>query len=377
MLLCPILTSSAFGQSAPSTPSYKSVTDLLDAHDRGLVRDLAAYVEKNPKADDLDRAYMALFETVMQHDWFLEHDALARNYLQRFPEGSVRPMARIVATMARAQDGKFEQASASFKELMKGLGKDDQEEFASDFADNLATKCIAAGEYRIAREVYETLLDKYGESPKLRAKVKDDLARIAMVGKPAPSLLVKDMDGKSIRISDYKGKYVLVDFWATWCAPCVAEIPNVQAAYTKYRDKGFDVLSVSLDETVGPLNDFLKTHKMPWRQIHNPTCQGDVVEAFGVNTIPASFLVGPDGTIVRLELRGAAPGAALAALIEMSARPSLPRDEDPTINQRSTYRFGRPRESSLSTSCLIRLKKSSSEAADAAASNSVGTASSK
>ncbi len=199
---------------------------------------------------------------------------------------------------------------------MKGLGKEQEEEFAANFADNLATSAISAGEFDVARDVYVELLKKFGDDPKLRAKVKDDLARIALVGKPAPLVAVKRVSGEVFRLTDLKGKYVLVDFWATWCAPCLADLPQLQAAYAKYHAKGFEIVSISLDETTAPLTEFLKTHKMPWTQIHNTTSGGDVVESFGVNTIPATFLIGPDGTILRLEVRGAALDKVLSQVMK-------------------------------------------------------------
>jgi hypothetical protein len=95
----------------------------------------------------------------------------------------------------------------------------------------------------------------------------------------------------------------------------VADLTNLQAGYKAYHDKGFEIVSVSLDETTISLNDFLKTHEMPWHHVHNATAGTDLADAFGVNTIPASFLIGPDGKIARLELRGATLGKALGTLI--------------------------------------------------------------
>jgi peroxiredoxin len=300
----------ARGEGAP-----KSVADLQAAHDRALIRDLAAYILANPTSSDVDQAYMALFDKVIEHDWFAEHEDVAKQYLAAFPDGPVASLARIVATMARAHAGRFDEALARYKELMGSLGKTEQEEFAANFADSLASASTAAGEYGVSRQVYEILLGRYGDSPTLRQKVRDELIRLELVGKPAPSVAVSDVKGAPLRLSELRGKYVLVDFWATWCAPCVAELPRLQAAYARYRDSGFEIVGVSLDESKTALTDFVQVRKVNWRQVHNASGGGDLVEAFGVKTIPATFLIDPNGVITRLELRGPALDEALTKLL--------------------------------------------------------------
>ncbi len=306
----------AAAQGPAAGPPYKKVSDLLLDHDRKLAKDLVAYADANPKAPDLDQAYLALFEKVIEHDWFTDHEKLARGYLADHPDGAAKPLAQIVTTMARAQEGEFAGARDEFKALMKGLDRDDQQEFASNFADSLASAASVAGEFAISKSVYEALLERFGENPTLRSKVKDDLARLDMVGKPAPNLPLRDRAGTAFRLSDYQGKYVLIDFWATWCAPCVADLPNLQATYKTYKPRGFEVVSVSLDDTTAPLNEYLKTHEMPWRQVHNASAGGDLVDAFGVNAIPATFLIDPKGKVVRLELRGPTLPKVLETLLK-------------------------------------------------------------
>jgi peroxiredoxin len=306
----------ADGPQPAAAAAAASVAELQAAHDRALLRDLAAYIAAKPKALDVDQAYMAFFDKAIEHDWFLEHEETARRYLAAFPDGPVRALAQIVATMARAQAGQFGEALQQYQKLMAGLGKSEQEEFAAQFSDSLAQAACTAGAYDIARQVYETLLERYGDSPTLRQKVRDDLNRLAKVGKAAPRLVVKDVDGNPLRFDDLRGRYVLLDFWATWCAPCVAELPRMQAAYSKYHEAGFEVVGVSLDETKTAVQDFIRTRKLPWRQVHNASCGGDLVEAFGVGAIPATFLLDPQGTIIRLELRGPALEQTLSRLLK-------------------------------------------------------------
>jgi thiol-disulfide isomerase/thioredoxin len=306
------------GQLAPTggPPAFRSVSEILAAHDRALIRDLSEYLRLNPKADDFDQAYMVQFSKAIDHDWFAENEATAQRYLEEQPQGGVRSLAQIITTMARAQAGRFDDSLASFLTLVRGLDRPDQEEFATNFADTLAGAATSAGEHEVARRVYEALLKQFSQSPTLRQKVRDDLARLDRVGKPAPGLAVKDLGGQALRLDQFKGKYVLVDFWATWCAPCLAELPNLQAVYAKHHSQGFDVVGISLDETPEPLADFVRSRKIPWRQVHNSTSGADLVEAFGVTNIPATFLVDPEGKIIRLELRGPALEQTVTKLLK-------------------------------------------------------------
>jgi peroxiredoxin len=292
----------------------RTVSEILTAHDRAIVRDLAEFVRTNPKAADLDQAYMTLFSKAIDHDWFRDHEAIAQGYLEQQPQGGVRPLAQIVTTMARAQAGQFDVALANFLALLRSLDRPDQEEFAINFADTLASSATAAGAHEVAHRVYEGLLNQFSQSPTLRQKVRAELARIERVGKPAPNLPARDIAGQPLRLDQLRGKYVLLDFWATWCAPCVAELPNVQAAYARYHPKGLEVVGISLDESPEVLADFVKTRKIPWRQLHNASSGADWVEAFGVSNIPATFLIDPAGTVIRLDLRGPALEQTLAKL---------------------------------------------------------------
>jgi thiol-disulfide isomerase/thioredoxin len=223
--------------------------------------------------------------------------------------------------MARAHAGEFDQALSQFKELMQGLDQNvnNQEEFASSFAESLCGSAIAAGQYGVARQVYTTLLARFKESPTLRQKVQDELKRLDQVGRLATSFAVEDIQGHPLRLEAFRGKYVLLDFWATWCAPNVAELPRLQAAYQTYHEAGLEIISISLDETKPAVVDFVKARKLSWPQVHNASSTTDLVEAFRVSSIPASYLIDPQGTIIRLDLRGKALDQALSQLLKRRA----------------------------------------------------------
>jgi thiol-disulfide isomerase/thioredoxin len=129
--------------------------------------------------------------------------------------------------------------------------------------------------------------------------------RLKVGALPLP-LTGKDLFGKAVTLDEYKGKVLLLDFWATWCIPCMAEMPNIIAAHGKYHAMGFEVLGVSLDSTNVPrLRKFLKDHKMPWRQIcDGKGWSGDDALIYSVTEIPFALLIGRDGKIAAVNPSG-------------------------------------------------------------------------
>ena len=132
------------------------------------------------------------------------------------------------------------------------------------------------------------------------------------VGKKFPDFTAKDVNGKPLSVAKFKGKVVLVDFWATWCGPCIAEMPNVIKAYEAQHKNGFEVIGISLDRDKGRMVDYTKKNGMPWPQYFDGLGWDNKIAAqYGIQSIPATFLIGPDGTIIGKDLRGHALEAAV------------------------------------------------------------------
>jgi thiol-disulfide isomerase/thioredoxin len=102
----------------------------------------------------------------------------------------------------------------------------------------------------------------------------------------------------------HQGKVVLVDFWATWCPPCVREVPNVKEQYEKYHDKGFDIVGLSLDHSREALEKFLKEKEIPWTILYNDEARSPTIAYYGVMAIPTMILVDKDGNVVSIKARG-------------------------------------------------------------------------
>ena len=131
------------------------------------------------------------------------------------------------------------------------------------------------------------------------------LTKGTQIGQAAPLFSMNDKDGNPIALESFKGNYVLIDFWASWCAPCRAENPNVVAAYAKYHDKGFDILGVSFDEKKDKWLNAVESDNLTWSHVSDLKGWGNAAgQLYGVRGIPHSVLVDKDGVIIAKDLRG-------------------------------------------------------------------------
>jgi peroxiredoxin len=212
--------------------------------------------------------------------------------------------------------------TAEFKEQMEAMGK----ALFKDYAQNdmafikanpnswvslyslQSLKMIQQPQYEEVAPLYEALSPELKNSAPGRhyGEMVKGLKAVA-VGAQAPSFSQKTPDGKAVSLADYRGKYVLIDFWASWCKPCRAENPAVTKIYNEYKGRNFDILGVSLDDEKGR-EKWLKAildDQLAWTQVSDlKGWENQVARLYNVQGIPQNFLIDPTGKIVAFNLKG-------------------------------------------------------------------------
>jgi thiol-disulfide isomerase/thioredoxin len=211
------------------------------------------------------------------------------------------------ATTMGAKQAEFEKLTAEVKNALK--------EFIKTHPKSAVSGYIIHQEYNnpsiTMQELEEAVgyLDKSILNTKFGKLAQARLMKLkgTTVGYPALNFSQNTPDGKPVQLTDYKGKYVLVDFWASWCGPCRAENPNVVAAYNKYKDKGFTILGVSFDQNKDAWLRAIEKDNLSWTHVSDLKGWGNEVgQLYGISSIPQNILVDKEGKIVGKNLRGPA-----------------------------------------------------------------------
>jgi thiol-disulfide isomerase/thioredoxin len=165
-----------------------------------------------------------------------------------------------------------------------------------------------------ARRIQPNMVDSAEAARRYQAMMAMQAEKQKMIGKQFTDLEEADVNGEMHKLSEYvgKGRWVLVDFWASWCGPCRAEMPNVVANYEKYHDKGFDIVGLSFDKSKDAWVRAISDLQMPWIHLSDlKGWQSVASSVYNIRSIPASLLIDPKGKIVAIDLRGELLGEKL------------------------------------------------------------------
>jgi thiol-disulfide isomerase/thioredoxin len=312
---------------AASSRTEESVRTINDEYDRQVVQLDRQRLERlgrlaaRQKPADAAATYEQLFRLGIAANLFREAEAVADTVVK---DGSPSPttlaLAALVQIVARADRGAYEDSLASLRQAL-AQGAEKRQAGAAratigagevvGICDAYYQRLIHGGQVEIARKALRLALDE-ARQPAVKDFLSSRLARIDRVGKPSPPIRGTDIDGKPFDLADFKGKVVLVVFWASWCLPCAAEIPWLDQAYDTYRGKGLQVVGINLDalqdggqklETVLPnIRRFLLDHNVRWPTLINGAGERDYASAFGITDIPANVLVDRAGNVVQVDL---------------------------------------------------------------------------
>ncbi len=255
----------------------------------------------------------------------------AQDEFNYFQDELSKPLRRRMAVINQAYDEannkKNKKAADSLDKLYTAIDLE-QKQLVSDFVQSHPSSAISAflifsnfsynarlGQLDSLYRMLDTTV-RVGYFGK-QLKILIDKSKMTSVGNAAPDFSCNDVNGKPVSLSSFKGKYILLDFWASWCGPCRIENPNIVKAYQQFHQKGFDIFGVSLDDNRSDWLAAIKKDKLGWTQVSDlKGWQAAPADLYGVKAIPMNFLLDKNGIIIARGLRGDELANKLAALLQ-------------------------------------------------------------
>ncbi len=301
--------------------------------DRLHLQRLAKLAATQPK-DEAARTYEDLFRSAIGRGLPVEVEAAADRVLAgEDAPARVQFLAHVVRVFARVDRGAYrESLDAVLAAARAGRAEGGKAgavlpaETRLSLVDSYFQKLVRAGQFGLAKEAMEAIAGS-AEHPAVRDLAANRLRQVSLVGKPAPPIEGKDVDGRAVKLADMKGDAVLVVFWATWNVPDAQNVAILARLHDANRAKGFRVIGVNLDalqeggtpaEAVAAgVRRFLLNYNVPWPTLIDAPGEGGIATAYDVTQVPSSYLIGRDGKVVDLML---SPANLEAAVTKALAR---------------------------------------------------------
>ena len=293
--------------------------ELEDIERRRLGR--LASLAGRQSGNEANQTYELYFRAAITANLFAEAEPVAERVLRsKETSSTVTLLADVVKIMAEVGRGAYEQSLATLTSAIEesartGAGAAVHHDLPLagriTLLEAYFQRLAQAGQFAIARKAFALVRDR-ATDPEVKAFAASRLARLDLVGKPAPPIAGVDVDGRSVRLADFHGDVVLVVFWASWYLPNAEEVSQLKAAYAAYRDRGLRILGINLDtlqdgikspDSVRPtVRRFLLEHNVPWPNLINGSGEQDYARSYAVTEIPANVLIGRDGSVIYIDL---------------------------------------------------------------------------
>ncbi len=324
-------------RQGPAVLDYKSLMEFRKKANRATLEASEKVLSAEP--NDEQAGLAVHFKMEMLDLLIRSGDKEATKQLEAFPtelQKAGRPkLARRVRgfllgkRLSSARAGGPEQIEKLVGEVRKFLAEAPPERDDIRLAATAAQMAERSGNTDLATATYREFGKSFAGSKDPRVagigkKMEGAARRLDLAGNEI-KIEGTTVDGKPFDWSKYRGKVVLVDFWATWCGPCVAEIPNILKNYELYHDRGFEVVGISCDRNRESLEDFLKKRDIPWTILFSGEGPNPASEYYGILGIPVCILVGADGKVISLQARG----PELRKRLEKLLGPVEEQEEDP------------------------------------------------
>ena len=304
--------------SVKPADEYKEIKAITKSlRKQSISEDLEKLVEKSrnfvaahPEYKRVDEVYYLLGNALVQLDRVEDGIQVFEALIKDRPDA--RYVERCLLELGLAYDKlqRHDEADGAYQKLVK------HPKYGSRSRAQLAKKILE-----------QERTERKGELPKPPgAQSAPGMNSSEWTGKPASDFHVTDLNGEALSLEQYRGQVVLLDFWATWCPPCIAEIPNVKKTYEKYKDQKFQIVGISLDRSKEPLEAYIEKESLAW--IHYWDESRELKTLYGVWGIPSTFLIDGDGVIRKTNLRGHALEHAVAELV----KENLAQPADTPIN---------------------------------------------